>query len=415
VSPRVCPWVLFVLPVLLCTSPSLEAPNVAQLTLKASESLASGSRLMHAGYLKNEGLEMVRFGGYSPDNGRTWSNVPIAPNFDQDLPQGYRREGFPLFVDHTNGRIIRLVPSMDTEGLDPTIVEPPIALQTYYLRYRVSLDQGKTWLFDEVVVQHGHAPMNPFEGIIRGRNGIFMGDVGSQMIRTQAGKIIIPAQACLLGEDGKLANPGGGWTYTDVVMVIGTWQDDGRLTWEISRIEGDPARTTRGVIEPTLAELDDGRLLCVMRGSNGGSKDPDCKLPGYRWWCVSEDGGYHWTKPEPWTDEDGQPFHSPSSMSQLLKHSSGRIFWIGNLCAENPRGNNPRHPLVIGQVDPQSLRLIRGTVLVVDDKKPEEPGVNLSHFWGLEDRETGDIVIAGARHSLDYKEAHPHLWRVGVQ
>ncbi|MBU0607527.1 MAG: hypothetical protein KKI08_06550, partial [Armatimonadetes bacterium] len=90
-------------------------------------------------------------------------------------------------------------------------------------------------------------------------------------------------------------------------------------------------------------------------------------------------------------------------------------FWIGNLCAENPRANNPRHPLVIGQVDPQSLRLIRNTVLVVDDKKPEEPGVNLSHFWGLEDRETGDIVIAGARHSQDYKQSQPYLWRIGVQ
>jgi hypothetical protein len=276
-----------------CLISSAEAQPVAQLTLKSSESLTASSRLMHASYLKASGPEMVRFGGYSPDNGRTWQSVPLTSDFDRDLPQGYRREGFPLFVDHTNGRIIRLVPSMDTEGLDPTIVEPPIALQTYYLRYRVSLDQGRTWLFDEVVVQNGHTPMKPFDGVIRGRNGIFMGDVGSQLIRTQAGKIIIPAQACLLGEDGKLANPGGGFTYTDVVMVIGTWQEDGHLTWEISRIEGDPARTTRGVIEPTLAQFDDGRILCVMRGSNGGSKDPDCKLPGTRWWCVSEDGGTH--------------------------------------------------------------------------------------------------------------------------
>jgi hypothetical protein len=403
------------LTIALCASLSQEAPKVATLTLKSSEPLASFSMLMSASYLKSKGPEMVRLAGYSPDHGRTWTNVPIEPNFDKDLPQGYRRENFPLFADHTNGRLLRLVPSMDTEGLDPTIEEPPIALQTYYLRYRVSLDQGRTWLFDEVVVQNGHTPMKPFDGVIRGRNGIFMGDVGSQMIRTRKGKIIIPAQACLLGDDGKLANPGGGWTYTDVVMIIGTWQKDGHLTWEISRIEGDPARTTRGVIEPTLAEFSDGRLLCVMRGSNGGSKDPEWKLPGTRWWCVSKDGGYKWTKPEPWTYEDGQPFFSPSSMSQLLKHSSGRVFWIGNLCQENPRGNDPRYPLVIGQVDPQSLRLIRNTVLVVDDKKPEEPGVNLSHFWGLEDRETGDIVISGGRYSQGYKESHPHLWRVGVK
>ena len=398
-----------------CLISLAEAAPVAQLTVKSSEPLTSFSKLMHASYLRPSGLEMVRLGGFSPDNGRTWQEAPVTPNFDQDLPQGYRRESFPLFVDHTNGRIIRLVPSMDTEGLDPTIVEPPIALQTYYLRYRVSLDRGQTWLFDEVVVQNGHTPMKPFEGVIRGRNGIFMGDVGSQIIRTQAGKIIIPAQACLLGEDGKLANPGGGWTYTDVVMVIGTWQEDGHLTWDVSRIEGDPARTTRGVIEPTLAQFDDGRILCVMRGSNGGNKDPDCKLPGTRWWCVSADGGYHWTKPEPWTYDDGQTFFSPSSMSQLLKHSSGRVFWIGNLCATNPRANDPRHPLVIGQVDPKTLGLIRQSVLVVDDKKPEEAGLNLSHFWGMEDRETGDIVIAGARYSQGYKETHPHLWRIGAE
>lgn len=404
-----------VLAVALASSLSLEAPKVAKLTLISSEALSSFSLLMNASYLKPTGPEMVRLGGYSADNGRTWTDSSWGAEFDRGLPEGYRRENFPLFADQTNGRLIRLVPSMDTEGLDPTISEPPIALQTYYLRYRVSLDRGKSWLFDDVIVQQGHTPMSPFDGVIRGRNGIFMGDVGSQMLRTRKGKIIIPAQACLLGENGKLANPGGGWTYTDVVMIIGTWQPDGHLTWETSRIQGDPARTTRGVIEPTLAELADGRLLCVMRGSNGGDKDPDCKLPSYRWMSVSNDGGYHWTKPQPWTYGDGERFFSPSSMSQLLKHSSGRVFWIGNISRGNARGNDPRYPLVVGQVDPKSLSLIRKTIIVVDDKKPDEPGVNLSHFWGLEDRETKDIVIGGARYSEGYKETHPHLWRVRVE
>ncbi len=66
-------------------------------------------------------------------------------------------------------------------------------------------------------------------------------------------------------------------------------------------------------------------------------------------------------------------------------------------------------------MDPKTLGLMRQSVLVVDDKHPEEAGLNLSHFWALEDRETGDIVIAGARYSANYKESHPHLWRMGVQ
>lgn len=392
-----------------------EAAPMATLTLKSSEALPALSKLMYASYLKPTGVEMIRLGEYSPDNGRSWQAVPLVPDFDRNLPHGYRRESFPLFVDYSNGRIVRIVPSMDTEGLDPNIEEPPIALEAYYLRYRVSLDGGRTWLFDEIVVQNGYTPENPLEGVIRGRNGIFMGDVGSVLLRTRAGQILVPAQACLLGPEGKLFNPGGGWTYTDVVILIGTWQEDGHLSWEVSRIQGDPTRSTRGMIEPTLAEFADGRLLCVMRGSNGGSKDPEYKLPGYKWFSVSEDGGYHWTPPEPWTYEDGTPFFSPSSMSLLLKHSSGAVFWIGNICAENPRGNHPRHPLVIGQVAPDTLRLLRRTVLIVDDKRPEEPDVNLSHFWALEDRETGDIVIAGARYSQGYAETHPHLWRIGVR
>jgi hypothetical protein len=302
---------------------------------------------------------------------------------------------------------------MDTPGLDPNIGEPPVALETYYLRYRVSTDGGRTYLFDEPIVQKGHTPENPFDNVYRGKNGIFIGDVGSHPLRTRTGRILVPAQACKVGPDGKLANPGGGWTYTDVIIIIGKWVKDNRLEWEISQpIEGDPARSTRGMIEPTLAELPDGRLLCVMRGSNGGAKDPEFKLPSYRWFSVSKDGGYHWTKPEPWTYTDGSPFFSPSSMSQLLKHSSGRYFWIGNLSESSCQGNNPRYPLVIGEVHRKSLRLVKDSLLVIDSRQPDEPGVNLSHWWGFEDRDTKEVVVVGARYSANYSQSPPVEYRI---
>ena len=99
------------------------------------------------------------------------------PRFRSALPHGYRRDTFPLFVDPVNGKIVQLVPSLDTPGLDPNIIEPPIALEAYYLRYRVSIDGGKTFLFDDPIVQRGKTPENPFDGVYRGKNGIFMGDV----------------------------------------------------------------------------------------------------------------------------------------------------------------------------------------------------------------------------------------------
>ncbi len=401
--------------VVVCGHMGTGAEQMTKLTLKSSRQLTGRSPLAHASYLKARGLEMVKVGGYSPDNGRTWERFAPAPDFDGDLPHGYRRETFPLFVDHSNGRIVRVVPSMDTPGLDPKIVEPPIALETYYLRYRVSLDGGRTYLFDEQIIQKGHTRENPFEGVYYGKNGIFMGDVGSQLLRIRSGAIIIPAQACKLGADGKLASPGGGFTYTDAMMVIGRWTEGNRLEWEIGEpIAGNPASSTRGMIEPTLAELPDGRILCVMRGSNGGSKDPQCKIPSYRWLSVSRDRGYHWSDPQPWTYEDGTPFHSPSSMSQLLTHSSGRVFWLGNIHTSNCRGNHPRYPLVIGEVNRETLCLVQGTILTIDTKRPEEDDINLSHWWALEDRETGDIVVAGARHAKGYTSKTPYLWRVGV-
>lgn len=386
---------------------------MSHLSLRSVETPASVSPLMYASYLHRAGFEMVTFGARSADNGKMWVSRQPEPAFDGNLPHGYRREPAPLFVDHSNGRIVTVVAAMDTPGLDPTIIEPPVALETYYLRYRVSVDEGKTYLFDEQIVQAGKTPEEPFDGVTRGKNGIFLGDVGSQLIRTRRGHIIVPAQACRLGADGKLANPGGGWTWTDAVMIVGRWTKDNRLSWRISEpIIGDPARSTRGMIEPTIAELPDGRLLCVMRGSNSGSKDPDCKLPSYRWYAVSSDGGFHWTKPEPWTYDDGTAFYSPSAMSLLLRHSSGRYFWIGNISDTNCRGNDPRYPLVIGEVDPRTCQLIRGTVLTLDTKRPDEPGVNLSHFWGFEDRETHDIVVAGSRYALAYNSSTPVVYRV---
>lgn len=419
----------FLMLALMMPAPAETAQGrMAKLTLKTVQPLETMSPLMFATYLKKTGVEMIKGSGYtpgeesmpngfySPDNGRTWVRLPANPDFDSKLPHGYRRENFPVFVDYSNGKIVKVVPSLDTPGLDPAIVEPPIALEAYYLRYRVSVDGGKTFLFDEPIVQKGKTPENPFEGVYRGKNGIFMGDVGSQLIRTRQGRIIIPAQACKLGPDGKLWSPGGGFTYTDVIMIIGRWRKDNRLEWEISQpIEADPARSTRGMIEPMVVEMPDGRLLCVMRGSNGGSKDPEFKIPSYKWYSVSADGGYHWTKPEPWTYDDGTPFFSPSAMSQLLKHSSGRYFWIGNINETNSRGNNFRYPLVIGEVHPQTLKLIKSTVIVIDTKRPEEPGVNLSHWWGFEDRETKEIVIVGARFSQDYNKTWPILYRIGVE
>lgn len=160
----------------------------------------------------------------------------------------------------------------------------------------------------------------------------------------------------------------------------------------------------------------------VMRGSNAGQPT----LPSYRWSSISHDDGDTWSAPEPWGYEDGASFFSPSSMSSLIRHSSGRVFWAGNLSAEHCRGNDPRWPVVIGEVDPQSLRLRRSSVLELDTKRPEDAArgrelvkdfngrVDLSRFWLTEDRVTHELVITYPRAFGGYVRSDWATVRVAV-
>jgi hypothetical protein len=137
-----------------------------------------------------------------------------------------------------------------------------------------------------------------------------------------------------------------------------------------------------------------GNYGCTPLTLDGGTKDPHYELQGYRWHSLSADGGRTWTAPEPWTYDDGQTFFSPSSCSQLVRHSGGGLFWIGNICPRNPHENSPRYPLVIGEVDPRTGRLRRESVVTVADRRPgDAASLTLSNFFAREDRRSRDIVI----------------------
>ncbi len=359
-------------------------------------------------YVENKGTRLLSGNRFSEDNGLTWSKYTYQPDFHGGLPYGYRRNRITSVRDPLTGRIITIVNSLDTPGLNPGINEPKLALSTYYLRYTVSNDAGKTWLFDDPIVQTGNYTFqNPFEGINIGKNSIYLGDLGCIPIVTKKGKILVPAHTTLAGPDGELLNPGGGHTYTDVMVLTGTWTDGNKLSWKASqRVEGDPKRSTRGMIEPTLTELEDGRILMVMRGSNGGKLDPKDQLPSYKWYGISEDGGEKWSNPQPWCFEDGEPFFSPSSMSSLFKHSSGRCFWIGNMTKINCQNNLPRWPLVIAEVNTSNLKLIRSSPLTVDTQREEDltkGRLDISHMTLIEDRETKEIILTYPRNTNTYK------------
>ncbi|NUQ63996.1 MAG: exo-alpha-sialidase [Pirellulales bacterium] len=398
--------------------PAAAPPSPLVLKSRTLFNAGETSPREHAFYVRRGGAEMMTSYARSPDNGRTWTPARPSPDFDSGLRKGFRRSTYSGFVDPVTDRMITLVLSLDVPDLDPNIEEPPVGENEYYLRYRVSADGGRTFLFDERIRQTGdYDDRRPIDGVWLGKNGYYLGDAGCVPIRTREGKILVPVQVPLLGPDGALSLPGGGFTYQYTRILIGVWTDEHKLRWEVSdKILGDPDRTSRGLFEPTLAELPDGRILCVMRGSNGGKRDPDCRWPAYKWRSISQDGGRTWSPAEPWKYSDGGEFHSPSAMSQLLRHSSGRIFWLGNLSRQNCCANNPRYPLVIGEVDPQDLGLVKSTLLTLDTLQADDTqGLNLSHWLAYEDRQTGDIVVPMRRWTADYKMFRGVEYVVGIQ
>ena len=334
----------------------------------------------------------VAFLRRSRDHGRTWS-PPEEMRTGERRPEGmWRRHPRAGFVDPGGAYL-----EFWTEGVLPSD-DPLEGLRQWNIFYRVNFGPARQVIHSGPEFDAHH----PLPDVWTGKNCAMLGDMTCVPLSGPGGTLLLPIQISPLGPDGRLYNPGGGYTYTDAAVLLGRRHGDA-LHWEMGEpVRGDPERSTRGMVEPTLGFLKDGRLLMVLRGSN----DRRPELPGRRWFSLSRDGGRHWSRPEVWTYDDGRPFFSPSACSQLLPHSSGRLFWLGNITPENPRGNRPRFPLVIGEVNSRSGLLQRATVRVVDTLQPgEDPLLSLSNFYVREDRRTREVSLHMTR-----LFAHPGAW-----
>lgn len=356
----------------------------------------------YAYYARAEGLDMismhseetvsdkldVMYRRFSSDNGKTWSpSESIVTNRPTDGGT-FRLNLHPGFVDPVKDILI----TFRNQGVLPTD-DPLEGMKYWHVFYSLSRDGDRSSFFDGPVVEKGgkYSPEDPLPGVSVGKNSAMIGDNTCYAIRLSTGEILQPVQISPIGPDGHYYNPGGGYTYHDAAVLIGIWREDGKLDWECSeRVIADPKRSTRGFIEPTLAEMDDGTVIMVMRGSNHSKPE----LPSYRWITSSTDGGRTWSPAEPWCNLDGKPFFSPSACSQLVRHSNGKLYWIGNIAKENPDGNLPRHPLVIAPVDEKTRRLDVASQCVIDDRQEgDSEGLQLSNFFAQEDRASGEIRV----------------------
>lgn len=359
-------------------------------------------------YTRADGVEMMslhtyssrsdilshEFYRFSDDNGRTWSEPVLVPA-SATRPEGtLRRHARGGYLDPVTGMFLKI----RNEAVLPND-EVSEFMTHNTVHYALSLDGGRTDLYDVPLVAEGpeYDADHPLPNVTRGKNCFMLGDRTCMPITLPDGTLLQPVQISPTGPDGNYTNPGDGFTFTDCAVIRGRLRDDMTISWELGGIvKGEPEVSTRGCIEPTLARLADGRILMVMRGSN----DVRPELPGYRWYSISTDDGKTWSPAASWCYESDEEFFSPSSCSQLLHHSNGEIYWIGNICNENPRGNHPRYPIVIGRVDQDRAALIEDTVTVIDDRKPGDGEVvTLSNFSAIEDREHHTVLLHLCRSS----------------
>ena len=159
-------------------------------------------------------------------------------------------------------------------------------------------------------------------------------------------------------------------------------------------------QSSRGIDEPMIAELENGRIILVMRGSNVVSGDWNTRInpyaPSFKWWSYSDDGGKTFTTPMPWHFDNREVVYSSATICELVRSiKNGKLYWIGNFTSPNIYGNGPRFPLHICEIDEETGVLKHDTLTVIDTRREgDSESVQLSNFHVLQDRETGNIEVS---------------------
>jgi len=343
------------------------------------------------------GLEMMEFLGiearddvwsevglrWSADNGRSWT--PLTPRPDTvrkvhgtEVWEGYLAQEY----DPHSGLLVAAWLRQIQVG---NIWAGGQCNCFSYIRY--SRDGGRNWSEPQ---QLTYEPGAPFEETAPLKQEFLLHNQsypGSGILRHSNGTLI--HCACLANSPGDAQNDTRTWKL-GTLCFIGKWDAKvQRYSWTAgNRIAVSPEITSRGLLEPDLAELKDGRVLVVWRGSNTAT------TPGRKWFSLSTDGGKTLGPIQEWRYDDGASFYSPSSIHRFFRHSNGTLYWLGNICPQPPVGNGPRFPLVIAKVDEATGALKRDTVTAIDDHLEEE-GLDLqySNFSLYENRETHHLEL----------------------
>ena len=365
----------------------------------------------------NKELLMLR----SRDNGQTWANPQVIA---REEPAGAGRVRHTLFeslyLDADNGRLVRFVSEWlrSADPLKPHYGdETDVGPKTRRLYYQISRDGGLAWTPKQQVIERGDAfdENHWAQDVTYGQSSLTL--EGRTLTKLPDGTIVAPCylwpsdeyiRAVFEEENRPEELRNDAKYFMESMCLLGRWRDDlSGFEWQ----RGGPVRVpggytnagTCGSDEPTIACLDDGRLFVVVRTS-ASSDSPTHhvsefrrrNIPVLRSCAVSTDAGRTWRDARPLTYTDGTAVYSPSSYSEFIRSSkNGKWYWIANILDEPTYGPAyPRHPLQIAELDPDTLGIKRESVTVIEDTRPDEPGIPwLSNFRVYEERGTRDFIL----------------------
>jgi BNR repeat-like domain len=323
---------------------------------------------------------------WSLDNGRTWSDVvPVQPSNNVTYAGTTVWEGGGAAAyDPTSALLVGFWLRQIERG----------GIYHCFTYIRTSGDLGRTWSEPkQLTYEPGDPfdPADPLKATFVNHNEAYLGN--NILVRRDGTLLVCLAHANAPDDPRNDQRP---WRMGSV-LFLGRWDPARReYTWTPgARVTISPDDSARGLMEPEVAELVDGRLLVVWRGSTHGWDGSVAKLAGRKFFSISTDGGRTLTPPTEWKYDDGSSFYSPSSYHRMIRHSvTDKLYWIGNITSTPPRGNSPRYPLVIAEVDETRAALRKSTVTVIDDRQPNQgPDVQFSNFSLYEDRETHALVL----------------------
>ena len=356
-------------------------------------------------FMQSSDWHIMELGRTSENNGRTWTAwLPIITptqtlgQFTQSGGANQRGDG-PY--DPVSGRLVKPVFQRIFQGA------PEEALKTAWKGkrlfgdhgfYQLSKDNGRTW-GEAYQLKYEEGPdFDPSDWGKRewfSTNEMYIGNA----IALKNGSVVISATVPVPyknEEDEKypsiFPNNYREGCVAGAICFIGKWDKaEQNYRWQKSNSIFLPRQvSSRGLVELGLSELKNGNLLLIMRGSD------TAKTPGRKWFSVSKDGGHTWSDVTDMRYDTGEQFYSPASIHKTIRSSkTGKLYWIGNISNEPPKGNHPRYPLYIVEVNEDDPSFVKDTLTVIDDRDPKRDTdqVQMSNFALLENRETQDVEI----------------------